>query len=149
MRTIKFRGKRVDNGEWVYGAYFCLHHDDERKHIHHFIIPNDISIPKDKPIGEIQIEVIAETVGQFTELFDRFKYEVYEGDIIQYKSKITNKALPNPIRFGKVIYKNAEVYVDEGGINLFTLFGTLKMASSVKKVGNIYDNSNLLVSVNE
>ena len=36
MREILFRGKRKDNGEWVEGAYFCLHHNDERKHIHHF-----------------------------------------------------------------------------------------------------------------
>lgn len=143
-RTIKFRGKRVDNGEWVYGAYFCLHHNDERKHIHHFIIPNDVPIPKDKLIGEIQVEVIPETVCQFTELFDRYKYEIYEGDIIRYKSRIINKALPNPIRFGKVIYKNAEVYVEEDNIHTYTLYGTLRLALNIEKVGNIHDNPELL-----
>jgi hypothetical protein len=49
--------KRKDNGEWVKGYYFCLHHNDERTHIHHFVIPYDTPIPKDKPIGEIQVEI--------------------------------------------------------------------------------------------
>ena len=66
MREIKFRGKRIENGEWVKGAYFCLHHNDGRQHIHHFIIPDNTPIPKDKPIGEIQVEVDPATVGQHT-----------------------------------------------------------------------------------
>ena len=36
-----YRGKRKDNGEWVYGAYIVMHHNDGRTHLHHFIIPDD------------------------------------------------------------------------------------------------------------
>ena len=61
MNEISFRGKRKDNGKWVYGAYFELHHNDGRTHVHHFIIPDNIPISKDKPIGEIQVAVIPET----------------------------------------------------------------------------------------
>ena len=32
MRAIKFRGKRVDNGEWVYGYYV-------KARSHHYILP--------------------------------------------------------------------------------------------------------------
>ena len=83
MNEISFRGKRKDNGKWVYGAYFELHHNDGRTHVHHFIIPDNIPISKDKPIGEIQVAVIPETIGQFINKYDLFGDGVYKDDLIE------------------------------------------------------------------
>ena len=66
-RTIKFRGKRIDNGQWVYGF---LAED-------HYI--NDVN-SEDFP----SIEIASETVGQFTGLLDKNGKEIYEGDILCY-----------------------------------------------------------------
>ena len=60
MRTIKFRGKRVDDFEWIYGD---LHHG--------FLTGNSYINGK---------ELYSETVGQFTGLPSQDKQDIYEGD---------------------------------------------------------------------
>lgn len=75
MREIKFRGKRKDNGEWVYGNLQVP------------TPPFDKYFMWDKNDYGQQVEVIPETVGQFTGLKDKNKKDVYEGDVLRKTSK--------------------------------------------------------------
>ena len=73
MREIKFRGKRVDNGEWIYGFYWHNTNTETSR----------ITILTESSLY-IDIEVIPETVGQFTGLIDKNGKEIYEGDVVRY-----------------------------------------------------------------
>ena len=73
MREIKFRGKRVDNGEWIYGD---LMHNNEQ------VLINPIFEEPYEYLENFDANVIPETVGQFTGLYDKNGKEIYEGDIV-------------------------------------------------------------------
>ena len=91
MRKIKFRGKRIDNGEWIYGNLIKNINEDTDE-VRFFIIRNP-RLTKDcgccdscecdyNCVGYI-IEIKEETVGELTGLKDCIGKEIYEGDMIK------------------------------------------------------------------
>ena len=84
MREIIFRAKRIDNGEWVQGFYFCMVHDDGR-HVHHFIMPLGADLNLGTPIEKIQVEVDVKTICQYTCLTDKNGNKIWENDEVRVK----------------------------------------------------------------
>ena len=68
MREILFRGKRLDNGEWVYGS-FCM---DALEQFNGLCGVDGFIRLYDKAKGKMQTyEVDRETIGQYTGLKDK------------------------------------------------------------------------------
>lgn len=124
MREILFRGKRKDNGEWVYGSSVLFFKETT------------------KIYGELvqwrEIEVIPETVGQFTGLTDKNGKKIFEGDIVNVTTGIKGYKTTYHIVTQKVRYT-----ADDSGIAVFLPFDNSDMIEA-EIIGNIFDNLELL-----
>lgn len=123
MRDILFRGKRIDNGEWVEGYYAALLDAVGMTHMIH--------TPRCDPDDSNRVYFIApDTLGQYTGLNDRNGRMIFEGDIVQWHS------LFYPICW---IDKYARFAAKPKG----AVFAVIPFDQG-EVVGNIYDNPELL-----
>jgi uncharacterized phage protein (TIGR01671 family) len=127
MREILFRGKRVNDGKWVYGNYAFTDNDGKQ----HFIYQNNA----------FEYAVIPETVGQYTGLTDKNGKRIFEGDICQTKGYKLIDEKPFEIVWND--YYSGWFWQDiEVSRETDTL--TKTVAELTEVIGNIHDNPKLI-----
>lgn len=134
MREILFRGKRIDNNEWVYGS-FCMDAIEQKKGpcgMDGFIRLFDFDNNKMQ-----MCEVDRDTVGQYTGLTANGK-KIFEGDIVRCGTG----------RICKVVYFTSPSHCgfDLYAVNGFDAPSPIKwrLFADIEVIGNVYDNPELL-----
>lgn len=125
MRDILFRGKRLDNGEWVEGDLaHCNEIGTKREMICIWYTDSNGLL--------CEAEVDPSTVGQYTGLTDMQDVKIFEGDIVQFGGE-----------YGKIEYSETEAMFQVVFYGWLTDFDHLR-GTVVDIEGNIHDNPELL-----
>lgn len=131
MRQIKFRGKDIETGEWLYG--YLVHPIGKNPRVY-------VQDVKTEGVASFFVYDVEEsTVGQFTGLLDKNGNEIYEGDIIvehfieedvtyvcKYIEEFACFAFDKDIKYGEYYYLQK---IDSPKLQI---------------IGNIHDNPEIL-----
>lgn len=131
MRKIKFRGKRVDAGEWVYGD-LAYNYDS--------YIKDNQNLIGDLYRGWIKVDPT--TVGQYTGLKDKNGVEIYEGDVLLWG---------DDNRQNQVVFSQGSFQMQRyGGLAPLRYHNLINSeAMNAEVIGNIHDNPDLLTGGKE
>lgn len=131
MREILFRGKRLDNGEWVEGAYCSNVCDDSFTPM--------IEMPC---IVELEFgfwyEVNPDTVSQYTGLCDKNGKKVFGGDIVRHYNRLDDDTAYD---IGLIYYDATQCRFKRTAAP-----GEARVGEHCRYevIGNVYDNPELL-----
>ena len=122
MRTIKFRGKDRKTCKWYYGNLYV-------KDIYgrtHICTPERGCL-----------DIVPETVGQFTGLYDKDGKEIYEGDILRFGNSPSGVC---EVKWNESIAAFCICFYFKAEIGSRPLGGCVEFAI----IANIHDNPELL-----
>ena len=138
MRDILFRGKSTETNQWCYGGFhiwkkrqICVLGDDKLKddEISYVITVNSFA-DWNMPRTMQAVEVIADTVGQYTGLTDRNGRKIFEGDIVNI--------LTENEEFGIITYDDGGFFVDASTFSVD--FMNNIYGSDIEVIDYIHDN---------
>lgn len=143
MREILFRGKSTETNQWIYAGFHiwekrqvCALDNDRLKddEISYVITVNSFA-DWNMPRTMQAVEVIADTVGQYTGLTDQNGNKIFEGDIVNILTEYEE--------IGVIVYEDGGfiVCVDDFFIDFIN---NINGTDVVEVIGNKYDDPELL-----
>lgn len=139
MRVIKFRGKSIDEGKWVYGDLLQFYLNGEPVKSNFSILPFEVEKIDEHAYENQPVSICYDTIGQFTGMYDKNGYEIYDGDII----KITNSNEAKHVAYSD---KEAAFGIQYSDGDFFAFAFDISGISEdcYEVIGNIHDNPELL-----
>jgi uncharacterized phage protein (TIGR01671 family) len=141
-RTVKFRGKTLINGEWIFGSYLNQYFSTKSQKLIDAIaytVGNQTFRPQVDP----------STVGEFTGLSDKNGKEIYEGDIVKWGHMSNSRE--NPVRIAIVeILPDIQFRIlnfkdyEQPVIFRYGSFAYQNTQKALEIIGNQWDNPELL-----
>ena len=133
MREILFRGKRLDNGEWVFGSLIQMDSEGSQS----FIFPFHKYASS---LTWFMVAVDPATVGRYTGLCDDKERKVFEGDIVDVRGRFKSEM--------RYVCRNTGFLIKDNYGNWEWLYDVLA-SMHCEIIGNIHDTPDLVKEESE
>ena len=126
-REILFRGKRTDNGEWIYGYLIG----------NNVIVCEIVDFGDDYFSAEFWCKVVPETVGQFTGIEDKNGTKIFEGGIVRFYDDSEDELVNGVVIFNADVCSFCVSMKGHEDVMLMAHW-------QYEAIGNIHDNPELI-----
>lgn len=144
MREVRFRARRIDNGQWVYGLYIKTPLTDENSgtdpKVGWFFLTGETRYCIANENGAVFV-IDPKTLGQHTGLKDKNSKDIFEGDILACRFMIDYDVF-RPIENVAVVFEDGRFkpMTDQK----MTQYRMLSYYYDYEIIGNIHENPELL-----
>lgn len=141
MRDIKFRGKEIDTGKWVFGFYLEQDiYNMGSKNTKRDLLIKDAGVIVQNSKCNSGTVIDKNTIGQYTGLKDKNGKEIYEGDIVYIKGETEILDIKGKVEYSETFAQ----YIITNTKNIMYEAEPLGDYENIEVIGNIYDNLGLL-----
>lgn len=143
-----FRGKRIDNGEWVQGHLITDEQDEKKCFIAYIFGTDEDGQPHDVDSALVDLQTICQCTG----LKDKNGKLIWENDIIHKPFYTDHDAYANSEAYtGRIQYKDGgwsvEITKSDGSVCVSPIIEMIAYSKDIEHfevIGNIFDNPELL-----